>query len=120
MCPSRQLSFPHTIAALVVFKGEYSSADTQLTVPQIKELRPNQVRKLHPDELLFSLSFKQDELPRWHAARGIKAQYDMACQTICRYSSARRECPALRCDMTSSFCASGPLPLAPSRRWAST
>ena len=84
---------PLAVAALVVFKGEYASSDTVLTGRQIKDLRPNVVRKLHPDELLFSLSFEQNELPRLHPGGGISRQYDFACQTICLNVFECAHCP---------------------------
>lgn len=47
----------------------------------MRQLQFGEVRKLHPDELLASLSFQQHELPRLSGSWN--EQYSKVCQTIC-------------------------------------
>lgn len=66
---------------LIAFSPRFDAQTTKLTSQQLRALSSGEVRRLHPDELLASFSFRPHEMPR---LRGNDAeQYAAVCQTVC-------------------------------------
>lgn len=71
----------NTPGTLVAVHPSYDALEKPLPFSEARRLHFGDVRKLHPDEILASLSFKPHELPR--LVGSLHDQYSLACQTVC-------------------------------------
>ena len=60
---------------------KFDSLERPLLPAEVKKLHFGEVRKLHPDEILASMSFKAHELPRLSGR--LSEQHEAVCQTVC-------------------------------------
>ncbi len=79
--PTSSYGSLRTPGTLVCVKQQYDTREAALALDDIKKLHYGELRKLHPDELLASFSFRQDEMPRLMG--NWTEQYNQVCQTIC-------------------------------------
>lgn len=70
-----------TPGTLLCVSRAFETRETPLTVHEIKELNTGDLRKLHPDEILASFSFRPEERPRLVGT--LQVQYTAVAQTIC-------------------------------------
>ena len=66
---------------LIVSSPRLDAQTTKLTPQQLRALSNGEVRRLHPDELLASFSFRPQEMPR--LCGNDAEQYAAVCQTVC-------------------------------------